>query len=187
MNPTYSKSLLSALILSTLLLPTTASASTLQSTSEHQTILLASASNASQVYFQFGIPGGTIGGPALLKNGVIYVDVRGIAENAGLKMEWDKSGQLALFKGWTKSFAVRIGSQSGVLDGKTVDLGGTPFKSKEDGIYVPARFIVQAFEGSNLRLDPKTNTLSASGLKTYNVFTETYGGRTYTLIKAPSI
>jgi hypothetical protein len=27
--------------------------------------------------------------------------------------EWDKSGKRALFKGWTKSFAVRIGSQSG--------------------------------------------------------------------------
>ncbi|KTD87912.1 copper amine oxidase N-terminal domain-containing protein [Paenibacillus etheri] len=184
MNPTYSKSLLSALMLSTLLLPTTASASALQSASEPPMVLLASTSNTSQLYYQFGIPGGTIGGPALLKNGVIYVDVRGIAENAGLKMEWDKSGQRALFKGWTKSFAVRIGSQSGVLDGKTVDLGGIPFKSKEDGIYVPARFIVKAFEGNNLRLDPKTNTLSASDLKTYNIFTETYGGRTYTLIKA---
>lgn len=184
MNSTYLKSLLSAVMLSILLLPTSASASTLQSNSEHQTVSLASSSNSTQVYYQFGIPGGTIGGPAVLKNGVIYVDVRGIAENAGLKMEWDKSGKRALFKGWTKSFAVRIGSQNGVLDGKTVALGGSPFKSKEDGIYVPARFIVKAFEGSNLHLEPKTNTLLASDLKTYNVFTETYGGRTYTLIKA---
>ncbi|MNO26968.1 hypothetical protein D3C76_168290 [compost metagenome] len=184
MNPTYTKSLLSVVLLSTLLYPAAASASTLQSTSEHPTVLLSSASTSSQVYYQFSIPGGTIGGPALLKNGVIYVDVRGIADHAGLKMEWDKSGKRALFKGWTKSFAVRIGSQSGVLDGKTVDLGGTPFKSKEDSIYVPARFIVKAFEGSNLHLDPTTNTLLADDLKTYNVYTEVYGGRTYTLVKA---
>lgn len=183
MNSTYLKSLLSAIMLSTLLLPTTASASSSLSSSEHPMVVAAATANSSQVYYQFGIPGGTIGGPALLKNGVVYVDVRGISENAGLKMEWDKSSKRALFKGWTKSFAVRIGSQSGVLDGKTVDLGGIPFKSKEDGIYVPARFIVKAFEGSNLHLDSKTNTLSASGLKTYNVFTETYGGRTYTLVK----
>ncbi|WP_081387257.1 copper amine oxidase N-terminal domain-containing protein [Paenibacillus odorifer] len=180
----HSKAWLSVLMLSTLLLPATMSASSSLTVSESSALAQASSASTSQVYYQFGIPGGNIGGPALLKNGVIYVDVRGIAEQAGLKMEWDKSGKRALFKGWTKSFAVRIGSQTGVLDGKAVDLGGIPFKSKEDGIYVPARFIVKVFEGSHLRLDSTTNTLLADDLKTYNVFTESFGGRTYTLVKA---
>lgn len=184
MNSFQLRTWLSVLIVSTLLLPAPALAGSSPATSVNPTVAQASTAKTPQVYYQFGIPGGIIGGPAVIKNGVTYVDVRGIAENAGLKMEWDKSGKRAQFSGWTKSFAVRIGSQNGVLDGKAVNLGGIPFKSKEDGIYLPARFIVKAFEGSNLKLDPTTNTLSANGLKTFNVFTESYGGRTYTLVKA---
>lgn len=183
MNSIYYKSLLAAIMLSSILLPTATSANRLHTASDYQKISQASASNTKQLNYQFGIPGGNIGGPAQLKNGVIYVDVRGIAENAGLKFEWDKSGNRAEIKGWTKSFAVRVGSPTGVLDGAIVNLGGIPFKSKEDGIYVPARFVVKAFEGSDLRLDASTNTLTATGLKSYNVITETYGGRTYTLVK----
>lgn len=184
MNPLHSKTCLSILIASTLLLPAPALAGSSSAISVNPAIAQASTSKAPEVHYQFGIPGGIIGGPAVIKNGVTYVDVRGIAEYAGLKMEWDKSGKRATFSGWTKSFAVRIGSQKGVLDGKVINLGGIPFKSKEDGFYLPARFVVQAFEGSNLTLNSKTNTLSASGLKTYNAFTKTFGGRTYTLVKA---
>ena len=152
--------------------PSIASVSSAQNISEPSAIAVASTSATKQIRYQFGIPGGIISGPAVVKNGITYMDIRGIAANAGLKMEWDKTGKRAQFSGWTKSFTVQIGSSKGILDGKTVDLGGSPYTIKEDFLYVPARFVVKVFEGTNLRMNAKTNTLLADGLKTYHTFTK---------------
>lgn len=125
--------------------------------------------------------GGTLSlgadGNALIKNGVSYLDVS-IVTTAGLDIRWDSSHNRAEFNGWERSFAVRIGQRIGVLNGDTLDIGGTPFLYNNE-LYVPAKFLVKALEGNSIRWDPKTRTIVASGLHLYRGYSEMFEGAVY--------
>ncbi|UQZ37635.1 hypothetical protein C2I18_22035 [Paenibacillus sp. PK3_47] len=103
-----------------------------------------------------------------------------IVNGLGIEMKWDSAGRRASFSGWNKSFAVRLGSPTGILDKVTVNLGGTPFL-EEDELFIPAKFLVKALEGGTLRWDPKTRSLMANGLHMYRGYSESYKGSLYTL------
>ncbi|RXZ81536.1 copper amine oxidase N-terminal domain-containing protein [Paenibacillaceae bacterium] len=146
-------------------------------------LLPAGGNSTSAAAYSFGWEqGGVSGGPVIVKKGVTYVAIQSVIGTAGLQMQWDKSDQRASFTGWNKKFAVRIGSSTGVLDGKTVDLGGTPFMDKDD-LYIPARFVVNALDGGPLHWDKATGSIKANGLQMFvkEVDSETYDGATYSL------
>lgn len=103
-----------------------------------------------------------------------------ITNNAGLQLTWDKSGQRAQFTGFDKSFAVRVGSSSGMLDGKPVDLGGSPFK-KNNELYLPVKFVAKALGGGTVSWDPKKKLLQAGQLHSFKGQSATFEGTIYTV------
>lgn len=133
-------------------------------------------------YVTYGSDSGMSGsfvGTALIKNGVSYLPAY-IVNSLGIETTWDKSRTRASFSGWEKSFAVRLGSTSGVLDNVSVNIGGTPFLA-QDELYLPAKFLVKALEGGTVRWDAKTRSLLANGLHMYRGYTETYKGTRYSV------
>lgn len=62
--------------------------------------------------------------------GVSYFSSQ-ILTSSGLKLSMDATGKHAEYNSLDKKFAVRVGSRTGMLDGKTVDIGGKPFRSSE--------------------------------------------------------
>lgn len=122
-----------------------------------------------------------IGGPALIKNGVTFVPMELVTKTAGLDLSWDATGKRAQFSGWQKSFAVRIGSLTGVLDGKSVKLEGAPFILRNE-LYLPARFVVQALNGKNLAWDAKTKTIKAGHLQSFKQYAAVHEKRSYTVV-----
>lgn len=146
------------------------------------TSLPASANAATPAYVQLTFNnGGTLSlganDNALIKNGVSYMNIS-IVTTAGLDIRWDSSRKRVEFYGWEKSFAVRIGNRTGVLDGSTIDIGGTPFLYNNE-LYVPTRFLVKALEGNSIRWDSKTRTIVATGLHLYRGYSETFEGAVY--------
>lgn len=143
----------------------------------------ASAKAAEEVKFYLTYSNSTITGSttgtARIKNGVSYLPAN-IVSGLGIEMKWDMSGKRATFSGWEKSFAVRLGSPTGMLDNATVPLGGTPFL-EEDELFIPAKFLVKALEGGTLRWDPQTRTLLANGLHLYRSYSESYKGSLYSV------
>lgn len=121
-------------------------------------------------------------GSALVKNGVAYLPDYLITSTAGLNLSWDKAHKRAEFTGWEKNFAVRVGSRTGFLDGRVVDLGGTPFISM-DQLYVPARFVLSALDGESLKWNANSKRLTATGLHRYGIYSATYSGATYTVVQ----
>lgn len=69
-------------------------------------------------------------GGVVIKNGVSYI-ASSMVSPTGLEIRWDRFGKRAEFIGFEKSFPVRIGSRTGVLDGKMLDIGGIPFLDKD--------------------------------------------------------
>lgn len=122
---------------------------------------------------------GSTTGTARIKNGVSYLPAH-IVNGLGIELKWDKTGKRANFSGWEKSFAVRVGSSTGILDKKMVNLGGTPFMEQEE-LFIPAKFLIKALEGGTLRWDPKTRSLLANGLHMYRGYSETYKGNLYSV------
>ena len=96
----------------------------------HISYLLTAQSPATSATFTYSLnSGGYITSSVLLKEGTTYVSASHW-EAAGLQVSWDKLHQRAQFVGWGKSIIVSIGSREGVLDGKLVDIGGSPFQFK---------------------------------------------------------
>ncbi|WP_235948345.1 stalk domain-containing protein [Paenibacillus glycinis] len=127
--------------------------------------------------------GGTqAAGDAIIKNGAVYLQADAF-EMAGLRLQWDKSHQRADFIGYGKSAAVRVGSTAAVLDGNPVRGMPAPF-SYQGKLYVSARFFVMTLEGGSMAWDAKNRVFSAGGLHTYAGVSQTYGGRTYSIVKA---
>lgn len=136
---------------------------------------------ASEALYEFTYVNGATGGNVLIKNGVAYVS-ESLFNFSGLTQTWDKAHKRTEFRGWEKSFAVRIGSRTGLLDGRVVDLGGAPFLNKEE-LYIPARAVVAALGGHSLNWDAKTQRLTAAGLHDYASYSATYRGATYTAVR----
>ncbi|MFD1908163.1 hypothetical protein ACFSQ7_35455 [Paenibacillus rhizoplanae] len=75
---------------------------------------------------------------------------------------------------------MKIGQSTGVLDGKKVSLGGTPYMADKQ-LHVPVKFVVAALEGGPVRWDPATNTIRANGLHMYRSYSEVFDGGEYSL------
>lgn len=120
-----------------------------------------------------------VGVSVLIKKGTSYLPAS-TASFAGMDNKWDHSGERATYSGWEKSFSVRLGSTTGVLDGRTVNIGGHPFIYNKE-LYIPAKFLISALEGGNVRWDAKSRMLLAKGLHIFRGYSETYGGALYSL------
>jgi hypothetical protein len=142
----------------------------------------ASAAESASIQLTFN-NGGTLSSvvsdQALIKGGVSYFPAY-IARAAGLEISWDRSSGRAVFRGWDKSFAVRLGSRTGILDGKTIDLGREPFLHNNQ-LFVPAKFLVKALEGGTLRWNAEKRTFYANNLHLYRKYSETYKGSIYSV------
>ncbi|GGD90314.1 stalk domain-containing protein [Paenibacillus nasutitermitis] len=144
-------------------------------------LLPAAVQAGTPAYYTLGwSSGGVSTGPAMVKNGVAYLDAAAMGSSAGLEIKADTSGKRIQFDGWEKHFAVRIGSRTGVLDGKVTDLGGTVLKQGEN-IYVPAKFLIKALEGGSVSWDAKNNRILANGLHTFRQVGKTFEGSTYSI------
>ncbi|WP_158081749.1 copper amine oxidase N-terminal domain-containing protein [Paenibacillus selenitireducens] len=133
-------------------------------------------------YYRFSWDqGGESSGSAVVKNGTTYISAS-VMESAGMSITWDKAHQRAEMIGYGKKAAVRIGSKTGVIDGRLVDVGAAPYENKNE-LFVPARFIVQTLEGNSLTWDAEHQLISAAGLHTYPGASQTYAGMTYSVVK----
>lgn len=142
-------------------------------------LLPAAAGAAAQVNFHFSWgESGSTAGVALVKNGITFVPITYLKDYFQIDESWDSSGKQAQFDGWNKSFAVRVGSLTGVLDGKIVKLEGAPFVFKEK-LYLPARFVVRALNGGNLTWDARTKTVKADHLHTFKKYKFAHEGFKY--------
>lgn len=161
-----------------LLIPITAA--TLLLSAEALTPTAAHAAESAYVRLTF-TNGGTLSvgstGNAIIKNGVAYLPAS-TAEAAGITVTVDAPSKRVSFKGWEKSFAVRVGSRTGILDGKLVDIGGVPFVSNKQ-VYIPAKFLVKALDGGNVVWDAKKKTLLANGLHMFRSYSEKFEGAEY--------
>ncbi|MEK5027503.1 copper amine oxidase N-terminal domain-containing protein [Paenibacillus sp. FSL M7-1046] len=137
------------------------------------------ATHASFIYYVANGGKGTV--PALVKSGTAFVPAS-LLEEAGLRVAWDKADLRAKYVGWEKTVVVTVGSKTAVLDGKTVQLGGAPFRYKEQ-LYLPARFVVQALEGQTVSWDAAHAVYTAKGLGTFASINATFEGITYSVVK----
>ncbi|MFC3746151.1 copper amine oxidase N-terminal domain-containing protein [Paenibacillus sp. GCM10012306] len=137
---------------------------------------------ATPAYFVYTTAeGGQSTSSALIKDGVTYVS-SGHWEAAGLRGVWDQGHKRVEYTGWGKKIAVRIGSKTGVLDGKLVSLGGAPFKTNGQ-LYVPADFLVKSLEGETVSWDADKKTYTAKEIKSFSSTSAQFGGNTYTVDK----
>lgn len=146
-------------------------------------LFIPSVSNAAtSATFTYSLnSGGESTSSALLKEGTTYVSASHW-EAAGLQVSWDKLHRRAQFVGWGKSITVSIGSREGVLDGKWVDIGGTPFQFQEQ-LYVPARFLVKSLGGETVSWDSARSVFKAKGILSYASASAKFGGLTYSVDK----
>ncbi|MGO4344593.1 copper amine oxidase N-terminal domain-containing protein [Paenibacillus sp. MCAF9] len=144
-------------------------------------LLPTTVSAASQASYEFNWDSGIRSyGGALVKNGVTFVSMDSVGGGAGLEVKWDKAGKRAQYDGWNKSIAVRLGSKTGILDGKMVKLESAPFLY-EKNVYLPVRFVVGALGGDHITWDAKSKTIKADHLKTFKQYIYSYDGLTYTV------
>ncbi|MDQ1233857.1 hypothetical protein QE450_001355 [Paenibacillus sp. SORGH_AS306] len=152
----------------------------------------ASASSSSfpttYTFYLANDPKGFIVNSTLIQNGTIFLDIRELAEDSGLTLAWDSTGQRASLNGFMKKAAIRLGSRTAMLDGKIVTLSAAPFKKKEkktnnEIVYVPVRFGVQLLGGDHIQVDRQQVHVTARNIKYYDVITDVYNGSTYTLKK----
>jgi hypothetical protein len=164
--------MLTMTLTASLLLPTLANAATV---------------SPSPLHYQFEWASGSASttGKVIIKGGISYIEAENLIEPSGLKMTWDSRHTRAEFEGINKKFAVRIGSATGTLDGKFANVSGKPFL-QGNRLYVPARFMVEALEGTTLDWNKSTNVVTARGLHYYSVVpsrkaSQTYGGQIYSV------
>ncbi|MFE4709834.1 copper amine oxidase N-terminal domain-containing protein [Paenibacillus sp. NPDC056722] len=137
---------------------------------------------ATPAYFVYTTDGGGQStSAALIKDGITYVS-SGHWEAAGLRGVWDQGHKRVEFTGWEKKIAVRIGSKTGVLDGKLVSLGGVPFETNGQ-LYVPADFLVKSLEGETVSWDAAKKIYTAKEIKSFSSTSAKFGGNTYTVDK----
>ncbi|KRE22770.1 copper amine oxidase N-terminal domain-containing protein [Paenibacillus sp. Soil522] len=144
-------------------------------------ILPTTAGAAAHANYRFNWDGGgSLGGSALVKNGVSFVPMTPVKDQAQLDMKWDTAGNRAQFDGWEKSFAIRVGSLTGMLDGKIVKLEGAPFIFEKE-LYLPARFVVHALNGGTIAWDARSRTVKAGHLQTFKTYTYVHDGLHYSI------
>ncbi|WP_053372713.1 copper amine oxidase N-terminal domain-containing protein [Paenibacillus sp. FJAT-27812] len=146
-------------------------------------ILPTTAGAAAQAKYQFSWDDGrtgSISGTALVKNGVTFVPMTGVINQSRLELSWDSTGKRAQFNGWRKSFAVRIGNLTGMVDGKMIKLDGAPFLYNKE-LYLPARFVVNALNGKNITWDAGSKTFKADHLQTFKKYEFVIEGLKYAI------
>lgn len=144
-------------------------------------ILPTTAGAAAQAKYQFSWGDGRTGsitGTALVKNGVTFIPMTGVINQSRLELSWDSTGKRAQFNGWRKSFAVRIGNLTSMLDGKMIKLESAPFLHNKE-LYLPARFVVRALNGKNTTWDAGTKTFKANQLQTFKKYEFAHEGMKY--------
>lgn len=136
-----------------------------------------------QLTFKQAIMGNSVfvSSEVLVRKGVSYIP-SSLAAFAGLQSDWKEGDQRAAFAGWEKSFAVRIGSRAGMLDGKPVDLGGSPFVY-EHQLYLPLKFAVKALNGGSVQFNTEKRLITAGNLQTFDIHAEKFEGSLYAVNK----
>ncbi|QHW32844.1 copper amine oxidase N-terminal domain-containing protein [Paenibacillus rhizovicinus] len=124
--------------------------------------------------------GGESSSNGIIKNGRIYVPAD-LFEMAGMRLQWDKAHQRADIIGYGKSAAVRIGQSAGVIDGAPTRGDAAPFMYGGQ-LYVSATFLVMVLEGGSIQWDGAHRLFTAKGLHTFASFSQTYGGRTFSIV-----
>ncbi|WP_147304125.1 stalk domain-containing protein [Cohnella lupini] len=119
-------------------------------------------------------------GSAIVRDGVVYIGAEEVFIIAGLQMEWDSAHQRLRLIGDKLKMALRLGSTTGYVNGKVTDIGGFPFVS-DKRTYIPARFIVNALSGKNLKWNKSDRSLHATGLHDATTENRTYGGLIYSI------
>jgi len=119
-----------------------------------------------------------------MRNGTLYVQMNSLANSYGLDVSFDSTGKRAGFNGWLKKFAVRDGSPTAILDGKTIKLTQPAYFTKEKDskdpiVYVPFQFAVEALDGTYIGYNAKTKTVKAKNLKSYDALYKTMDGKSY--------
>ena len=124
--------------------------------------------------------GTTLTGEAIVKQGVSYIGMDAIVATMTFFRLILSNEHKVKYEGFRTSFTITLGKSTGELNGKTVQLGGIPFKRGEQ-IFVPARFLVTALRGSKVSWDPKQQVVSAKGLRKDLGARIPYGRLTYSL------
>jgi hypothetical protein len=119
-------------------------------------------------------------GSAIVRDGVVYIAAEEVFIVAGLQMEWDSAHQRFRLISDKLKMALRLGSKTGYVNGKVTDIGGVPFVSNKR-TYIPARFIVNALSGNNLKWNKSDRILQATGLHDAMTENRTYGGLIYSI------
>lgn len=135
-----------------------------------------------------------IGQPVLLKTGRIFVPIRVISENMGYNVDWSRDTWVeGIRKVWVKTnekeVELTIGSDKAIIDGQEIyidyDADGNPVTGvrvfvHKDRIYVPLRFIAEAF-GAKLEYEKfddvhyiSINTEESTGEKEVNKTIESF-------------
>ncbi|MGO4548170.1 copper amine oxidase N-terminal domain-containing protein [Paenibacillus sp. 2TAB23] len=150
-------------------------------------ILPSTAGAAASANYEFHwTKSGSLGGLALVKGGVTFVPLTRMTNHYGIDLSWDAAGKRAQFNGWRKSLALRVGSLTGMLDGRTVKLEGAPFIFEKE-LYVPARFVVSALGGGDVIWDAGSKTVKAEKLQAFKKYDFEIEGLKYTVVGSSGV
>ncbi len=119
-----------------------------------------------------------------MHNGSLYVKLNDLADRYWIQPSFDASGTRAGFKGWLKKFAVRNGSKTAIVDGKTVTMTQTAYFQKEKGskqlvVYVPFQFAIEALGGTYTGYNAQTKAVTAKNMQHPHVVYTTHHGIMY--------
>lgn len=116
-----------------------------------------------------------ISGSTVVDKGLAYLPLKTIAEQLGANVV--QNGNRITVRGKVYSFAIRIGSNTAVLNGKSTRMKGSPWTRNEE-VFVPAKFLVDALKGTGLKYEPEVKTIVASDI--YSGHNKShYGGLNY--------
>lgn len=101
---------------------------------------------------------------ALLKNGVVYVPLRQVAEGLGYKAAWSSATKTMTLTKQTNTMLVAAGKTNATVNKKSVKLDGTPYLSG-GRLYAPISIISKNF-GYAVSYDNKLNNVSVAQKKT---------------------
>jgi len=120
-------------------------------------------------------------GKVYMHNGALYVQLNDLADSYWIQPSFDATGTRAGFKGWLKKFAVRNGSTTAIVDGKTVKMTKPAYFKKEKGskqpvVYVPFQFAIEALGGTYTGYNAKTKAVTAKNMQHPHVIYATHNG-----------
>lgn len=86
-----------------------------------------------------------------LKDGTLWVPLRGLSEALGAKVDWDPDNQVAILYHGPHVVTVKIGDTTVDVDGEKLELQAAPYLDSGDS-WVPAKFFDKPL-GYNVNAD----------------------------------